>query len=211
MRSRACIAASVVETDSFLAMSIEAQILYIHVLFNADICGEVVGARRLARGYGLEDALDELLSEGYLLDVDGSIFDAYAWVNNKYTARSFERMDGCEPFQDGRLFFVGAEGKSAYSTVLQVGDNEATAKRHHSDNGATTERHQSDTENDTRQDKTKSMPMQQQVNTPSFSEPSDTHPCMCRKCGSTSATYSMTDGACFITCPTCGRYDYVKS
>lgn len=204
MRTRACIAAAVTETDEFLSLTLEAQTLYIHLLLNADVSGRILGARRLARGYGLEDALGDLLSAGYLLDVDGSIFDRFAWVNNRYTAQSFSRMADCEEYQSGCLYFTGTEGKSAYATTVT----------HPNDSGLTIDCQRTDDAFDTIQDN--STAIATQGNTPSFlgktalanegTEGEDTHPCLCPRCKEP-ASYTMADGTCTITCPSCGEFE----
>ena len=130
MKARSMTAADVVESDAFLALSIEAQLLYLHLLHNGDAVGRIYGAKRVCRGYGFaDDALDELYASGYLLDVDGLTLDAWNWVNNKYDGRLRTRLDSLEPYTSGRISFAGEPFKSRY--VLN--DAQATEERRSND------------------------------------------------------------------------------
>ena len=115
MKRRTCLASSVVGTDRFLGMTPSAQALYLALNLEADVSGHVVGVNRVARGTGLgSEALNELYSEGYVLDVEGEAYLTHQWLNNKYDSREFAKMDECEPYGQGVLRFVGELGKSAY-------------------------------------------------------------------------------------------------
>ena len=108
MKTRSMVCADVAQSDSFLGMSLEAQLLYFLILFHADVAGRIYGASRVCRGYGFDnDSLQELYDNGYLLDVDGLTVDAHCWRNNKLDGRLKSRMDSWEAFASGRISFEG--------------------------------------------------------------------------------------------------------
>ena len=49
--------------------------------------------------------------------------------------------------------------------------------------------------------------VEQPVTIPSYA---DLHPCQCRKCASGAAHYWQEDGKTYITCPSCGIYEYTR-
>lgn len=128
-RSRFMLSSSVVLSDTFLAMSPEAQALNTVLNAEADVTGRILGIQRIVRGSGLgADALAELYANGYLLKVgNGDTYIVHAWVHNKFDKRMWERMADCEPYTSGELVFVGDEGRSAY--CLAQGVDESSGER----------------------------------------------------------------------------------
>ena len=214
MKSRTCYASQVVCDDAFLALSLEAQLAYFYLLCECDGTGRVCGISRILRGYGFEsDTLDELVSEGYILDVDGDHFITHHWMHNRFDSRVWAQMDSCQPYLDGTLAFAGKEGKSAY--VL--------AERRDSDGEAAEERRDSDGEAAARargsEPKVKESYCEPNVNV-SNSEPKrkviasypemslseeKSGPCLCTKCHE-EARYRVSGGTCYIECRRCGTY-----
>ena len=214
MKSRAMLSADVVETDAFLSLSLESQVAYVHLAFAADVTGRIRGASRVIRGYGLEqDTLIELLDFGYLLDVDGEIYDAYAWVNNKFDARLAKQMDNCQPYQTGKLLFTGEACKSAYTTIG------ATTERRNSDVSTTPNSNINSNGNNNDNDNAKACQSQSQTQSQRVAgasieaqdygtEDKELHPCMCPTCKETEARYWQDNEGTHIICPTCGTFAY---
>jgi len=76
--------ANVCGRDEFVELSPDARALYLHLGFEADNIGEVVGVRRLARGFNVSpDALGELLAAGWLLEIEGRCFITHYRMNNR--------------------------------------------------------------------------------------------------------------------------------
>ena len=124
-RARFMLSSSVVLSDTFLAMSPEAQALNTVLNAEADVTGRILGIQRIVRGSGLgADALAELYREGYLLKVsNGDTYISDMWSHNKYDSRLWQRMEDCEPYTSGELVFVGDEGKSAYCLAQSVDES----------------------------------------------------------------------------------------
>lgn len=135
-RSRFMLSSSVVLSDTFLAMSPEAQALNTVLNAEADVTGRILGIQRIVRGSGLgADALAELYANGYLLKVgNGDTYVTDMWRHNKYDKRMWERMADCEPYTSGELVFVADEGRSAYCLAQNV--DESSGERRSSVDGA---------------------------------------------------------------------------
>lgn len=133
-KARFMLASSVVLDDQFLSMSPEAQALNTVLNAEADVTGRIVGIQRIVRGCGYAgDPLQELVRNGYVLQTsDGSYYVAHVWVHNKFDKRLWERMEDCEPYRTGELFFTGEEGRSSYAI-----DASSTHHRRSNDDGTT--------------------------------------------------------------------------
>lgn len=115
-KSRVCFASSVCCSEAFELLPESARLLYYQLNFEADLIGEVVGARRISRGYGFADAdLSALLESGFLIEAKGRFFIRHQFVHNKFVnekqktaaiAKLAETPDS--------IGFEGEEFKSAY-------------------------------------------------------------------------------------------------
>lgn len=205
MKSRAMFASKVAMSDAYLGMTLESQLAYVLLRFEADVVGRILGARRILRGYGFaDDVLDELAESGFLIQVGGEWFDRHTWRHDKFSTRVSQRAENDEAISSGLLAFEGAPFKSSYR---------ATPERRQGDAIATTERRAMQC--NTPAPAPAPAPVPAPAPAPSFSGKADegiedeaVHPCTCRQCGSTSATYALTDSGTIITCPTCGQYQY---
>lgn len=109
-RKRACFASSVVCTDDFFDLPFEAQALYTQLSFEADADGAIDGVRGVVRKVGAPiEALETLMREGYLLEVDGVTFIRHWLVNNRTDNRNY-RPGGHE----GELAKLFVSDKKAY-------------------------------------------------------------------------------------------------
>lgn len=105
--------ADVVQTDKFISMSDQAQLLYYKCCCDAGSLGQVV-ARRVCVGDGHPlEALDELYENGYLIDVDGMTFIRHMWVNNSYNKRIC-KLWNVSAYRNGLLGFEGEYCRSPY-------------------------------------------------------------------------------------------------
>ena len=204
MKSRAMLAASVANSDRFLGLSLESQMLYVWLLFEADITGRILGIHRIIRGLEFDEAcLDELRGAGFLILVDGEWFDRYAWVNNKFATRVAQRATEDEAIASGLLAFEGAEFRSPYARAAPECDEAAP------------ECDEAASEQGVMQC---NAPAPANAPAPSFSIPrfpkdakegkegTDTHPCQCPRCKSTGATFTLDGEGSTIFCPTCGEF-----
>lgn len=206
MKARVCFATEVVESDSFLSMSLTAQLCYFHLCSEARPSGLVVGASRIVRGYGFTmDEVDELLTMGFLLDVDGELFVRDTWVNNAFDGRLFERvMAGCEPYKSGRLAFAGEVGKSRYVII----DDQSTLNRRSIDHEVIGS--ECDSEGNGGDFELSGMEFENEAKGSGGiqgGEGGTLHPCLCTRCGG-EATYSTLNNKTTIRCPSCGEYPF---
>ena len=210
MKARACFSADVVQGDEFLEMSVEAQLLYFLMAFDADVCGRVIGPKRITRGYGFApDVLDELYANRFLLEVGGMTVDTFTWRNNSYDGRLKTRLDSFEPYTSGVLGFVGEPFKSAY----QLNDVATTEGRRKYDVDTTpnTTTTQSQRQPNTNVNPTETESKVNAKHNVAASSEEDTdleewHPCKCPKCGDTDAVYTPTPTGSTVHCPTCGTF-----
>ena len=136
MKKNAMYASRVVSTEDFIDMSHDAQALYFHLLADTQTDGELVNALMVVRAKGFSrDNLEELFEHDYLLNCDGRVYVRHHWMNNRYTAKAWQSMDGNQPYLDGLLVFEGDEGKSAYC----LSDTKVTPSSHPSDTQASNE------------------------------------------------------------------------
>lgn len=89
---RRCFSQSILQSDSFLDLSPEAQILYIHLNMEADDEGFINNARRIARMTGAtEDHLGELIAQSFLLSFDSGVLAIKHWfIHNTKRADRFK-------------------------------------------------------------------------------------------------------------------------
>lgn len=219
MKARSMVCADVAMSDGFLSMTLEAQLLYFLLLFDADVCGRIYGADRICRGYGFDtDALEELYANGYLLRVDGLTVDRHCWRNNTLDGRLKGRMDSFEAFASGRIGFEGEPFKSSYR--LNDNDVTATEERRNSDVGttpnATQRQHQPQPQPNDNSNPTESQqqpqPQRQRAGEGGApaqeegKEGTNMHPCQCPRCKSTEATFTLDAEGSTIRCPVCGEF-----
>lgn len=115
-KSRTCFASSVCCSEAFELLPESARLLYYQIGFEADLIGEVVGLRRVARGYGFaDDDVAALLDSGFLIEAQGRYFVRHHFehnrlANDKQKAAAANKLDE----SPGALEFEGEEFKSAY-------------------------------------------------------------------------------------------------
>lgn len=234
MKSRACFAAEVVQTDAFLSLSLEAQLLYLLMGHHQDVCGRIIGASRIVRGYGFDpESLQELMDSGYLISVDGLTVDRFTWTNNAYDARLKSRADSFDAFKAGRIGFEGEPFKSAYTLT----DDEATEQRRYSDdeappNATSTQcndngnRNPKPTEHNSNPSRNANAAHEGEAaqgetvkerkegaSSSTATQESQGQPqayaCTCKQCGSTEATCTPNgDATSTIHCEACGDYEF---
>lgn len=209
------IAASVAQSDSFLSMSVEAQWLYLMLLFECDVVGRILAVRRITRGFGVDEScLDELLESGYLMQVDGMFYDRHTWLNNKFASKIATRAQDDEAIANGTLTFEGEPFKSSYARVTPSCDT------------ATTNRIQATTGSDVIQRNapapapapaSATAPAPEKAISPSRpadntagTESAEQGRCMCRECGSTEAHWHRSEDGLHIVCPECGERIYSR-
>lgn len=88
MANRRMFARTVTESDSFLDLSKDAQLLWFHLGLVADDDGFLNSARRVMRLCGIsESALSELVNAGFLLEFDSGVYLVRDWlINNQLRA-----------------------------------------------------------------------------------------------------------------------------
>ena len=80
MAQRRMFAKTIVESDAFTSMSLQAQLLYFHLAMSADDDGLLNNAAGLARNYGIRKAaLKELFDNRFLLDLGNSVTCIKHW------------------------------------------------------------------------------------------------------------------------------------
>ena len=124
----------VMQADRYLEQSLAAQALYPQLLMESDTMGVVVGVHRVVRATGIEgadNALDELIANGYVVPIDietGTVHVIrHYFINNNYEKRltDFSKFKGRlpeyieTPVRGGQLY--GIPYKSATSR-LQVAE-----------------------------------------------------------------------------------------
>ena len=83
MANRRMFARTVTESDGFLDLSKDAQLLWFHLGLIADDDGFLNGTRRVMRLCGIdESALSELVNAGFLLEFDSGVFLIRDWLIN---------------------------------------------------------------------------------------------------------------------------------
>ena len=83
MANRRMFARTVTESDGFLDLSKDAQLLWFHLGLIADDDGFLNGTRRVMRLCGInESALSELVNAGFLLEFDSGVFLIRDWHTN---------------------------------------------------------------------------------------------------------------------------------
>lgn len=217
MKARSMVCADVAMSDGFLSMTLEAQLLYFLLLFDADVCGRIYGADRICRGYGFDaDALEELYENGYLLHVDGLTVDRHCWRNNTLDGRLKGRMDSFEAFASGRIGFEGEPFKSSY----RLNDVATTEERRNNDGATTpnaTQQQRQPNNNDnlnptTTESQPQPQPQRQRAGESGApaqeegKEGTNMHPCQCPRCKSTEATFTLDAEGSTIRCPVCGEF-----
>lgn len=226
MKSRSMVCADVAQSDEFLGMSLESQLLYFLILFSADVCGRIYGPARITRGFGFDaDSLQELYDNGFLLSVDGLAVDAHCWRNNKLDGRLKARMDTWDAFTEGRIGFDGEPFKSSYRLI----DGVTTEQRRNGDVtttpniNATQPQDQLNTKSNLKPTEHHSQPqVQKQCAVASNASDEKTGkegtedkgaPCMCRRCNDPNALarYYTEGGRTFITCKICGTYEFEQA
>lgn len=81
MANRRMFARTVTESDGFLDLSKDAQLLWFHLGLIADDDGFLNGTRRVMRLCGIdESALSELVTKGFLLEFDTGVFLIRDWL-----------------------------------------------------------------------------------------------------------------------------------
>ena len=88
MANRRMFARTVTESDAFLDLSKDAQLLWFHLGLVADDDGFLNNTRRVMRLCGIdESALSELIETGFLLEFDTGVFLIRDWlINNQLRA-----------------------------------------------------------------------------------------------------------------------------
>lgn len=76
---------SVIESDAFLGLSMEAQLLYIHLNFEGDADGFIDNVTKIIRICGVKrDALEDLVNAGFLIRFENGLHVVtHWWVNNQ--------------------------------------------------------------------------------------------------------------------------------
>ena len=83
MANRRMFARTVTESDKFIDLSKDAQLLWFHLGLIADDDGFLNGTRRVMRLCGIdESALSELVNAGFLLEFDSGVFLIRDWLIN---------------------------------------------------------------------------------------------------------------------------------
>lgn len=207
MRSRCMLSADVVESEDFLALTLEAQTLYLHIVMESELTGRVRGAKRFARSYGFgSDVLAELADAGFIIEVGGQWYDRYAWVNAKFSSRLAARFENFEEVKNGMLPFEGEVCRSAYALQRRQNDAEATPQRRHSDATAAS----NCTPNTTPTPTPTPTPIptchaasQEEGIDEGQRAQEQGRPTQCRECGEV-AYYQLTDKGTTTHCPHCG-------
>lgn len=88
MANRRMFARTVTESDGFLDLSKDAQLLWFHLGLIADDDGFLNGTRRVMRLCGIDEtALSELVNAGFLLEFDSGVYLVRDWlINNQLRA-----------------------------------------------------------------------------------------------------------------------------
>ena len=118
-KSRACFASSVCCSEAFELLPQSARLLYYQINFEADLIGEVVGARRVSRGYGFADGdLSALLESGLLIEAEGRWFVRHHFVHNRLANEKQKAAASAKLSETpGAIEFEGEEYKSAYRLI----------------------------------------------------------------------------------------------
>ena len=118
-KSRTCFASSVCCSEDFELLPMSARLLYYQVNFEADLIGEVVGLRRVSRGYGFSgDDVAALLESGLLLELEGRYFIRHHFEHNRLA--NDKQKTGAENRllnAPDSLGFEGETFKSAYRLI----------------------------------------------------------------------------------------------
>lgn len=97
-------------------MSQTARLLYYQLNFECNIIGEVIGARRVARGYGFTDAdMSELINGGWLVESSGHVYVRHYFEHNRLK-NDAQRLAASNQLDNApeALEFEGEEFKSAF-------------------------------------------------------------------------------------------------
>ena len=210
MKTRAMAAASVVQSDLFMSMSIEAQWLYLMLMFHVDVVGRILGLRRIARGYGIDDDfITELESNGFLIRANGEWFDRHTWRNNKFSQAVANRAQADEAIDSGLLGFEGEPFRSSYAKASK--SHTAAQNSYETLQDAfccdVIEPNDNATQPSSNATKPVTEPAIPMSSTSKATGMDESRPCQCRKCGG-QATFAITDDGTWIDCPKCGTYQY---
>lgn len=112
MRAKAMISTEFCSSDAFLELSLESQLLYIHLNLQADGIGAVDSVKRIMRGCGIsQPAFDELVEAGLLAFLknsdDAAWFIVDFWVHNNHDKCNFSPG---RHFELANEFFAEVEG-----------------------------------------------------------------------------------------------------
>lgn len=94
MRAKAMLSTEFCSSDAFSELSLESQLLYIHLNLQADGIGAVDSVKRIMRGCGIsQSAFDELVEAGLLIFLknsdDAAWFILDFWVHNNHDRVNF--------------------------------------------------------------------------------------------------------------------------
>ena len=93
------------ETDRFARLPFSSQVIYVHMILNADDDGFVDNVESLMRVYGVERKYyRELINRGYLIDFDSGVAVIVDWRRmNKVRVDRYTPTDYTEELKSLRL------------------------------------------------------------------------------------------------------------
>lgn len=202
--SRSGIDPEVMQSDTYLGMSLAAQALYPQLLMDSDTMGVVSGIRRSLLASGIPDAegaLKELRSNGYVvpLDIDGNTVYVirHYFVNNNYQPKYVQRSSYFERLP--MYIEVPHKGRELYGAPCVHGSGTGRAR---CERGASVGHAQAEQSRDELSVKELSAKERGGGEGSRGGEPRPMIPCP--HCGSKTISGESANGCVHIECPTCG-------
>lgn len=138
---RRCFSQSILQSDSFLDLTAESQILYIHLNMEADDEGFINNARRIARMTGAtEDNLNELISRGFIISFESGVVVVKHWFihnsirNDRLKPTVYQEEKAQITTKENGAYTLGIPNDNQMATKCQPNDNQMTTKRQPNDN-----------------------------------------------------------------------------
>lgn len=124
MANRRMFARTVTESDAFLDLSKDAQLLWFHLGLIGDDDGFINGTRRVMRLCGIdESALSELVETGFLLEFDSGVFLIRDWHTNnllrgdRYHETAFQHEKNLVTLNESKQYTWLPDGCQAVAAV----------------------------------------------------------------------------------------------
>lgn len=124
MANRRMFARTVTESDGFLDLSKDAQLLWFHLGLVADDDGFVNATRRVMRLCGIdESALSELVTKGFLLEFDTGVFLIRDWLidnqirGDRYRETTFQHEKSLVSLNESKQYVWLPDGCQVVASV----------------------------------------------------------------------------------------------